>query len=230
MNYSGFQLHLGQSLRIIPPIVPSHLSPELQSAGPAAEAIITQLQNDIADVKDNLLLTKVTQAHHAKPSCADEIMYNVGDKVMLSTFHRWCEYKQRGEKRVTIFFPWWDGPYTIIKVNTESSSYTLNNDNGYPYYSSKLKPYHANNANLFPGREHPKPGPIMTDNGLMEHEIEKIIDSQPWGRGYRYLIQWVGYGPEDDEWLPGRMLEDCKALDKWIENGGDRLDGPAFAE
>ena len=139
--------------------------------------MITQLQNDVADTKDNLLLAKITQACHAKTSRADEIMYNIGDKVMLSTFHRQREYKQRGEKRVAKNFPQWDGPYMIIKANTESSSYTLNNDNGYPYYSSELKPYHANDADLFPGREHPKPGPIVTDDGLMEHEIDKIIDS-----------------------------------------------------
>ena len=229
-NYSGFQLHLGRSPRIIPLIIPSHLSPKLQSAGPAAEAMITQLQNDITDVKDNLLLAEITQAHHAKTSRADEIMYNVGNKVMLSTFHQRREYKWRGEKRVAKFFPQWDGPHTIIKANAESSSYTLNNDNRYPYYSSELKPYHANDADLFPSREHPKPGPVMTDDGLMEHEINKIIDSQPWGYGYHYLVWWVGYGPEDDEWLPGCMLEDCKALDKWIENGGDRLDGLASAE
>ena len=150
---------------------------------------------------------------------------------LATTTNHWRrEYKRRGEKRVAKFFPQWDGPYTIIKANTESSSYMLNNDNGYPYYASELKPYHANDANLFPGREHPKPGPIMTDDGLMEHEINKIIDSRPWGCGYRYLIWWVGYGPEDDEWLPGHMLEDCEALNKWIENSGDRLDGPASAE
>ena len=129
MNYSGFQLHLGCSPQIIPPIVPSHLSPELQSVGPAAEAMIAQLQNNIADAEGNLLLTKVTQAHHAKTSCADEVIYNIGDKVMLSTFHQWCEYKWKGEKRVTKFLPQVDGPYMVIKANTESSSYTLNNDN-----------------------------------------------------------------------------------------------------
>ena len=88
MGYSGFQLHLGQSPCIIPPIVPSHLSPTLCSAGPAAKTVITQLQNDVADAKDNLLLAKVAQAHYAKPSRADEIIYKVGDKVMLSTFHQ----------------------------------------------------------------------------------------------------------------------------------------------
>ena len=170
MGYSGFQLRLGQSPCIIPPIVPSHLSPKLCSAGPAAETVIAQLQNHVADAKDNLLLAKVAQAHYVKPSCADKIVYKVGNKVMLSTFHRRQEYKQRGEKRVVKFFPWWDGPFTIINMNTESS-YKLDNNNEYPYYSSQLKPFHANDTQLFPSREHPKPGPVMTNDGLMEHEL-----------------------------------------------------------
>ena len=87
-GYSGFQLHLGQSPCIIPPIVPSVLSPDLHLAGPVAETVITQLQNDIANAKDNLLLVKVAQAHYAKKSHGDKIMYNIGDKVMLSTFHQ----------------------------------------------------------------------------------------------------------------------------------------------
>ena len=33
-----------------------------------------------------------------------------------------------------------------------------------------------------------------------------------------------------DKLCSRRMLEDCEALDKWIERGGDRLDGPASAE
>ena len=86
-GYSGFQLCLGRSPRIIPPIVPSNLSPELCSAGTAAEKVIAQLQDDVADARDNLLLAKVAQAHHARMSHGMEIMYNVGDRVMLSTFH-----------------------------------------------------------------------------------------------------------------------------------------------
>ena len=88
MGYSGFQLRLGRSLCIIPPIVPSILSPNLRSAGPMVETVITQLQNNITDPKDNLLLTKVAQAHYAKKSHGDKIMYNTGNKVMLSTFHQ----------------------------------------------------------------------------------------------------------------------------------------------
>ena len=43
MGYSGFQLCLGRSPCIIPPIVPSRLSPKLRSAGTAAETVIAQL-------------------------------------------------------------------------------------------------------------------------------------------------------------------------------------------
>ena len=70
----------------------------------------------------------------------------------------------------------------------------------------------------------------MTNDGLMEHKIDRIIDSQPWGHGYQYLVHWLGYGPEDDKWLLGHMLKDCKALNKWIKSSGDRLSGPASAE
>ena len=150
MGYSGFQLHLGQSPCIIPPIVPLNLSPKLCSAGAAAEKVIAQLQDDVTDTRDNLLLAKVTQAHHARTSHGMEIMYNVGDRVMLSTFHQQCKYKLKGDKRAAKFFPQWDGLYTIIRANTEPSSYTLDNDNGYPYYASKLKPYYTNDAELFP--------------------------------------------------------------------------------
>jgi len=48
----------------------------------------------------------------------------------------------------------------------------------------------------------------------------------PRGHGYQFLVQWKGYGHEDNEWLAGQLLEDCKVLDKWYEAGGD---GPGSA-
>jgi len=62
---------------------------------------------------------------------------------------------------------------------------------------------------------------VLTPDGLREHEIERIIDSRPRGRGYQFLVRWTGFGPEDDEWLAACLLEDCEALDKWYESGGD---------
>ena len=212
-GYSSFQLRLGRSSRVIPPIVPTSLPDNLCSAGSTAENIINQLTNDIADTKDNLIQAKAIQAMYAKRSRRQEVMYQPGDKVMLSTFHRHQDFKQKDDDRVAKFFPRWYGPYTITKAHPETSSYTLDNNSPYPYYASKLKLYHQNDPILFPNHELPKPGPVLTPDGMQEHEIEQILDMQPHGRGHRYLVQWVGYGPEDDEWLPGRMLKDCKALD-----------------
>ena len=149
-GYSGFQLHLGQSPRVIPPIIPLRSLTNLRSAGSTAESVINQLTNDIADTKDNLIQAKAIQAMYAKRSCGQEVVYQPGDKVMLSTFHRRRDFKQKGDDRAAKFFPRWDGPYTITKAHPETSSYTLDNNSPYPYYASELKLYHQNNPILFP--------------------------------------------------------------------------------
>jgi Chromo (CHRromatin Organisation MOdifier) domain len=99
----------------------------------------------------------------------------------------------------------------------EFSAYTLdlpNSPNIFPtFHASQLKRFNTNDAELFPSREHARPGAIMTSEGLEEYAIEKIIDEKKKGRGYQYLVRLVGYGPEEDRWLPRRELEDCEALD-----------------
>jgi len=84
------------------------------------------------------------------------------------------------------------------------------------YHTSELKRHFANDPNLFPSRELLRPAPILTLDGLEEFHIEEIINAHKRGRGYQYLVQWTGYGPEHDRWLAGRDLEDCEALDRWI--------------
>jgi hypothetical protein len=125
------------------------------------------------------------------------------------------------------FSPRWDGPYRIIKTHPESSSYTLDlppdHNNFLTYHAAELKLHIPNDAILFPSREHTRPGPILTPNGLHEHKIEQIIDSQPHNCRYQFLVRWKGYGPEDDEWLMACLLEDCEALTKWYDTGGDGL-------
>ena len=47
--------------------------------------------------------------------------------------------------------------------------------------------------------------------------IEKILDEQICGRGRQYLVQWCGWGVEEDRWLPGCKLEDTEALGDWLQ-------------
>jgi hypothetical protein len=51
---------------------------------------------------------------------------------------------------------------------------------------------------------------------MWEHVVEKIMDERTRGRGKQYLVRWVGFGPEHDEWILSRLLNN-EALDLWEE-------------
>jgi hypothetical protein len=66
-GFSPFQLRMGHSPRLIPPLVPD-LAQVIAAGSPnAADAItlIKSLANDTAEAQDNLLAAKVTQAEFA---------------------------------------------------------------------------------------------------------------------------------------------------------------------
>ena len=147
-------------------------------------------------------MAKISQAYHANKVRGPEEIFKVGDKVMLSTMNRRKEYKSGDPKRVAKFFPRFDGPYNIIDTFPEFSAYKLdlpNQPNVFPtFHASQLKRFNENNASLFPSREHPCPGPIVTSDGVEEYTIERIIDQRRRGRGFQYLVRWKGYGAEED--------------------------------
>jgi ''chromo'' (CHRromatin Organisation MOdifier) domain./Integrase core domain. len=221
-GYSGFQLLMGRSPRLIPPLVPGLIDTDLPEHD-RAKILIERLMSDVEDAKDHLLQAKCLQAFHANKTRGEDDVFKVGDKVMLSTLHRRKEFKAGDSSRVAKFFPHFDGPYMVIDSMPEFSAYTLdlpNNRAIFPtFHASQLKRFNPNNADLFPSREHKRPAPVVTLEGMEEYAIEKIMDERRRGRGFQYLVRWVGYGPEEDRWLPRRELEDCQALDRWLEDG-----------
>lgn len=59
---------------------------------------------------------------------------------------------------------------------------------------------------------------MVTEDGTEENMIDKIVDARRRGRGKQYLVRWVGYDRDHDEWLSGRIPklsfssgEGCKA-------------------
>ena len=183
-----FKSIFGQSPHLIPPIVPTSIN-ELTLK--AATDIITQIYVDVNKAKDNLFQAKVFQAHFMNGHQAAEDIYSNGDHVMLSTLHRHQEYK-KGKKCVTKFFPHFDGPYEVINTHPSTSTYTLdlpNSPNIFPtFHTSKLKQYIPNDPALFPSRELPHPGPILTTNSLEEYFMQEIIDTHRQGCGWQYLV------------------------------------------
>jgi hypothetical protein len=199
---------------------------ELRGTNEADRAIklIELLHHDVNLAQDKLWEAKVSQTHTANVKRSKEDVFHVGNRVMLSTKNRRNEYKKKGEKCVAKFFPRFDGPYTVKDAFPETSNYRLElppDKNGRDmFHASQLKRHNDNDPKLFPDREYARPGPIMTSDGLEEFLINKIVDLRKRSCGHQYLIRWHGYGPEHDEWLPARELEDCEALDRWFEVNG----------
>jgi hypothetical protein len=223
-GFSPFHLKTGRSPRVIPPLIPP--STTATAAEVDARQLIARLELDVMEAQDSLLAAKVRQAYHANEHRAPEVVYKEGDLVMLSTENRRRNYKRKDKKRVAKFMPRNDGPYTVIKAFPEKSEYTLrlpNNPQTFPgFHSSLLKPFVPNDPALFPDREFTRPGAVVTEDGTEENMIDKIVDARRRGRGKQYLVRWVGYDRDHDEWLSGKMLEDTEALDVWeAENGTD---------
>ncbi len=54
------------------------------------------------------------------------------------------------------------------------------------------------------------------DTGEEHQLVERILDRRRRGRGWQYLVRWVGFGPEHDLWLPGSRVDDLEALDVFL--------------
>lgn len=181
-----------------------------------------QISTDVADARDNLLLAKISQSFHSNTSRGPSVSYQIGDKVMLSTLNRRKDYKSTDERRVAKFMPRYDGPYLVVDTHKEASTVTLdipNAPNIFPtFHTSHIKPFKQNNNNKWPARSLERPGPLFV-NDTPEYLVDKIIDHKKVGKSnIKYLVRWTGYGPEDDQWISARELDDNKALDDYLDS------------
>ncbi|TFK79038.1 hypothetical protein K466DRAFT_473891, partial [Polyporus arcularius HHB13444] len=102
-GFSPFQLRHGASPRVIPPLFAASSDEVISSFGPdgeSANALLQRIETDVLEAQDNLLLAKTHQAAAANAHRNPELPYEVGDKVLCSTFHRRRDYMRRGDHRV----------------------------------------------------------------------------------------------------------------------------------
>ena len=82
------------------------------------------------------------------------------------------------------------------------------------FHVSQVKPV-ATSA-LSPPAPTPPP-PRVLEGGDLVWEVSRILAVRRRGRGFQYLVDGVGYGPEDRSWIPRSYLTDPGLLEAFYK-------------
>ena len=173
---------------------------------PAVTDYIQRIQDSIALARDMHAQAKTQQTTYANKRRRPEPQYKVGDKVYLDTKNLRLRIKQKG--RTAKFYPRFVGPFKIIKMKPETSTYKLELPPEYKihptFHARRLKLFVDNDSTLFPNREPMRPPPINTEDN--QYIVDKLRDHRKIGRTRQFLVHWLGYPDSEDSWEPERNI------------------------
>jgi transposase InsO family protein len=179
--------------------------PELPT-NPAAEDRLTRLQEIQATLSYNLYDAQNTQKKVAdRHRCDSSTKFQVGDRVWLLQGNikttrpcRKLDYQRFG-------------PYVISgKINDVTFRLDLPpHMRLHPvFHVSLLEPY---TSSSIPGRVSTPPPPVEVSNGS-EYEVAAILDSKLIRNKLYYLVDWLGYTPNDRTWEPAENLQNASDM------------------
>nr|XP_054599305.1 uncharacterized protein LOC129163965 [Nothobranchius furzeri] len=128
-------------------------------------------------------------------------VYAPGQKVWLST--KDIRLKDTSKKLAPRFI----GPYSIVDVISPSTVRLAlpSSMRVHPvFHVSLIKPVLS--SPLCPAPAPPPPARLV--GGGLVYPVRRLLDVRPRGRGFQYLVDWEGYGPEDRSWVPRSFITD----------------------
>ena len=174
------------------------------SLNPAAEDLMERLKRVHEMLKQNLQSAQENYKKFFDKRVKEAPLFKVGDLVWLS----------RRNIVTTRPSPKLDykklGPYKILEVIGESRiafklELPLRMKIHPVFHVSLLEPYYPN---IIPGRVQTPPPPVIVD-GFSEYEVKEILDSRIRHNKLQYLVDWVGYRPDERTWEPLDNLENA---------------------
>ena len=106
------------------------------------------------------------------------------------------------------------GPFKIVKVVGDGKlAYRLELPKRMGrihsvFHVSLLEPYHENQW----AERVQEPPPSEEIEGELEYEVKEILDSKVVRGRLKYLVEWVGYGPEECTWESAEDVENARGL------------------
>jgi hypothetical protein len=209
-----FYLNSGQHPRLSPLL---SINNNNRSKHEAVNEMLTQMHLAINNAKTSLAQAQQRQQQYANES-RREIVFNVGDEVLLSTANL------RNMNSAPKLYPKFIGPYKIKRV-VSSVAYELDLPSSmrihHTFHVSKLKVFNKDNHDLFEREQVIRPAPDII-NEYEEFEVDQIINKRVSGSRSRqkisYLVLWKGYPRWEATWENVIDLEHAQEKIKQYED------------
>ena len=200
IRMSPFEADLGY----IPRSVPDHVfdgligtksKPEILLLGQEQQRVMEQLKINLVEAQN-----RMKKYYNSNRPIQ---VFEIGDKVMLSSKNLNIEHLGISKSGTTKFGPLWIGPYPVI-ATTSIDTYKLQLPVGlrlHPeFHTSLLKPYSTDsNPDRF---NKPNEGMIGAGGIKDAYLIEDVVDHKRSKGEIYYLVKWVGYSFEHNTWEP----------------------------